>query len=252
MNLLKGKMMYKNLIKVILISLVFLTVNTRNTFAQIDSSAVAILDSMSNVVTGIESCSFVLKTEYDVYSSRLGLVKHSDIANVTMKAPDRLLMNRKGDKGQKDFYYNGKDFSYYSADNNQYATILAPSTIMETIENIHEEYGVEFPAADIFDEDLVDDILEKSDNLSYLGLTYIDDRECFHIAGTTDEITYQFWITNDDYLPLKIAIVYTNKEGKPQYEGQFLNWNLKPVSDDTMFNFVIPQGATKIIFKKKN
>ena len=142
--------MFRIFFKAVLITLILLTVYTGNTNAQIDSAAVTILDNMSDVVTNLESCSFVLKTEYDIYSDRLGLVKNSDIANVFLKAPDKIFVNRKGDAGEKNLYCDGKTLNYYSADNNQYSTLPAMSTIMETIDSIHNEYGVDFPAADIF------------------------------------------------------------------------------------------------------
>jgi hypothetical protein len=244
--------MYKKLIKVVLISLVFLSVSTRNTFAQIDSEAVVILDKMSDVVTDLESCTFVLKTEYDIYNTRLGLVKHSDDANVFLKAPDKLLVNRKGDAGEKSLYCDGKTFTYYSSDNNQYSSIPALSTIMETIDSIHNEYGIDFPAADIFYPDLIDELIDKSDDMAYLGLTTMENKECHHIAGTTDLLTYQVWINSEDFLPVKMVLVYTSKEGSPQYEAMYLDWNLNKALDDSMFNFVIPDKANKITFKKKN
>jgi hypothetical protein len=232
--------------------LMMLTVNAGNTRAQIDSEAVAILDNMSDVVTTLESCSFVLKTEYDIYSSRFGLIKHSDIANVFLKAPDKILVNKKGDMGVKSFYCDGKTLTYYSADNNKYSEIPALPTIMETIDSIHNEYGVDFPAADVFYPDLVDLIIEKSDNLSYLGPTMIDEKECFHTAGTTEDMTYQFWVATDNFLPVKMEIIYLDRTGNPQFEATFMNWNLNPVLEDSMFSFVIPNGASKVTFLKKN
>jgi hypothetical protein len=246
-------MISNKLNKIVFISFILLTAFSCNAFSQIDSEAVSILDNMSDKITNLESCSFVLKTEYDIYNNRLGLVKFSDEANVFLKAPDKLLVNKKGDRGHKDFYYDGKTFSYYSEDNNCYATAPAPSTILETIDSIHNELGIDFPAADIFYPDLVDNILANSDNLSYLGLTNVEDKECFHIAGTNDEFTYQIWIANDEsYLPVKLIIVYTSKIGNPQYEALFRNWSLNPVLQDSMFDFAIPEGATKIKFAKKN
>src|SRR4030095_16912581 len=238
--------------KFILISCIMLVVYPCTINAQIDSAAVVILDSMSNVVTELESCSFMLKTEYDIYNTQLGLIKHSDNAKVYLKAPDKMLVNRRGDKGIKDFYYDGKNFIYYSADNNQYATLPAPPTIMETIDSISSYYGVEFPAADIFYTDLVDTILAKSDILTYLGETEIDDKICFHIAGTTDEMSYQIFVADDgSFLPVKMIIVYTGSTGNPQYEAIFKDWSLNPVLEDAMFDFVIPSGAEKIKFLKK-
>jgi hypothetical protein len=235
------------------VSFIILTSYSSIAFAQIDSEAVAILDRMSNVITNLESCSFTLKTEYDIYNERLGLVKYSDVASVFLKAPDKLLVNKKGDKGQKNFYYDGNTFSYYSVDNNQFASIPVTLSIMEIIDSLHNEYGIDFPAADIFYPDLVDYLITNSDNLSYLGLTNVDDKECFQIAGTSDEITYQLWITNDEsYLPLKMSIVYTNRTANPQYEALFQNWSLNPSLDDSMFNFIVPEGAIKIKLLKNN
>jgi len=63
------------IVKSLFIIIILLSVCSGNALAQIDSEAVVILDSMSSVITDLESCSFVLKTEYDVYNNRLGLVK---------------------------------------------------------------------------------------------------------------------------------------------------------------------------------
>jgi hypothetical protein len=244
--------MCKKFIAVAITGLIFLTVYTGKTTAQIDSEAVAILDNMSDVVTNLESCSFVIKTEYDIFSSRFGLIKHSDNANVYLKAPGKILVNKKGDMGVKSIYCDGKILTYYSADNNKYSEIPAFPTIMETIDSIHNEYGVDFPAADVFYPDLVDEIMENSDNLSFLGFTTVEEKECFHIAGTNETQTYQLWITKDDFLPIKMGIIYTDRQGNPQFEALFINWNLNPVLEDSMFNFVVPDGASKIIFLKKN
>lgn len=242
--------MSKKLTKVV--SIIFIAALSVNTYAQIDSAAVAILDTMSSVVTNLESCSFTLKAEYDIYNSDLGLIKHSDIAKVYLKAPDKLLVKKKGDKGQKDFYYDGKTFYYYSVDNNQYAMTQAPPTIMETIDSISDALGVEFPAADIFYPDLVDTLLENAENLIYLGLTSVDDRGCYHIAGTNKEFTYQIWIAEDgSFLPIRIAINYVNQTANPQYVASFSDWSLNPDLEDSMFDFVVQAGAKLIKFTKK-
>ena len=246
------KMIINKLNKAVFISFTLLTAYSGTAFAQIDSAAIVILDSMSNVITNLESCSFTLKAEYDIFNDRLGLVKHSDRSNVYLKAPDKFFVKREGDKGKKDFYYDGKTLTYYSADNNQYAQAPAPPTIMETIDSIQNAFGIDFPAADVFYDDLVDNLMANANNLDYLGFTSIEDKECFHIAGTNDEFTYQIWIAEESYLPLKINIVYTSKPGNPQHDVVFQNWSLNPVLEDSMFDFVVPSGAVKIKLLKKN
>jgi len=167
-----------------------------------------------------------------------------------MNAPDKIFVRKKGDSGQKEYYCDGKTFTYYSIDSKIYAQVPSMPSIIETIEAISESYGVEVPAADVFYPDLVDKLLENSDNLSYLGLTDVEGKECFHIAGTNDELTFQIWIMNDkNYLPAKLNVVYTNNAGSPQYSALFSNWNLNPVLQDSMFDFKVPSDAVKTVIK---
>jgi hypothetical protein len=244
--------MFSNITKIFVLSFALLIAGSSSIFSQIDSSAISILDRMSSVVTDLEQCSFTLNAQYDIYNSGLGLVKNSEVSKVYMKAPDKLLVNRSGDNGKKDLYYDGKKFTYYSADKNQYADTKAPQTIMEAIDSISAVYGVDFPAADIFYEDFVDDVMSKSDILVYLGLTDINGRECFHIAGRNSDLTYQIWILTDGtFLPGKIAINYVTEAGSPQYEAEFTEWNTNPDLQDSMFNFVVPTDARKIKISNK-
>lgn len=243
--------MFRRFIFALFISLLLLTAITGKTQAQIDSQAVVLLDKMSDVITDLESCTFELKTEYDLFNSRLGLVKHSDAAKIFLKAPDKLYIKKDGDGGDKSLFCDGKTLTYYSADNNQYSVLPALPSIMETIDSIHNEYGVDFPAADVFYADFVEELLDESDDITYLGLTFVDGKECHHIAGTKELLTYQFWINSNDNLPAKMVLVFTSNQGNPQYEVHFVNWVLNPVLDDSMFNFVVPGKANKVIFKKK-
>lgn len=242
-----------NKITKIIFTFIFLYLNLNKLNAQIDSAAVAVLDKMSNGIGNLHSCSLTLVSEYDISDPRLGLVTHSEESDIFLKAPNKLLVNKKGDKGKKDFFYDGKSFTYFSVDNNQYSTAQAPPTIVETIDSIHNTYGIDFPAADIFYPTFVDDILAIANNLSDLGLTTVDNKECYHIAGTTKEFTFQIWVSKDEsYLPLKMAMVYTDKPGNPHYEAFFENWNLNPSLEDSMFNFTVPPQAKKVKFVSKN
>jgi hypothetical protein len=118
---------------------------------------------------------------------------------------------------------------------------------MEMIDEFHDKYGIDFPAADVFYADFVDQILDISNALAFLGVTTVDDKECFHIAGATDSLTYQIWVAKDEsFLPVKIGIVYVMKPGSPQYEAMYSGWELNPAIEDSMFNFTPPADANKI------
>jgi hypothetical protein len=215
---------------------------------RIDTVAVSILDRMSAMIGDLGSCSVTIRSNYDIHNKNLGLVKHSDEEQLFLHGPDKLLVRSEGDRGSRDFFFNGQTLSYYSLDKNQYGQIQTPtSTIMEMIDTVNKMYGIEFPVADFFYPTFVDDILSESKQLVYLGITKIDGKECFHIAGTASDKTFQFWIANDAYyLPMKVVIVYTNKEMNPQFEAVLTNWQVNPNLPDALFEFAAPMKAKKI------
>ena len=215
--------------------------------SKIDTVAISILDHMSSVIGDMGSCSVKVKSNYDVRSQNFGLVKHSDDEQVYLHGPDKLLVKSDGDKGSRDFFYNGKTLSYYSGNKNQFAQVQSPATIVGMIDSVHKMYGVDFPVADFFYPSFVDDLIAESKNLAYLGMTTVDGKECFHIAGMANDKTYQFWISNDAYyLPVKVVIVYTGKELNPQYEAVMTDWQINPSLPDALFEFTAPPKAKKI------
>jgi hypothetical protein len=214
---------------------------------RIDTVAVGILDKMSTIIGQLSSCSVNIRSSYDVNSKELGLVKHSDEQQLYLHGPSQLLLRSEGDQGSRDFYFDGKTLSYYSMDKNQYGQINAPANVIEMIDTVNKLYGIEFPAADFFYPTFVDDILAESKTLVYLGLTKIDGRECYHIAGATADRTYQFWIADDAFtLPLKMVIIYTLKEMHPQYEATLSGWQVNPSLPDALFAFTVPHRARKV------
>jgi hypothetical protein len=214
---------------------------------RIDTVAVSILDKMSAVIGDLSSCSVTIRSDYDISSRELGLVKHSDEQQLFLRGSGKMLLRSEGDKGSRYLLFNGKNLSYYSMDKNQYSQIETPASLIEMIDTVNKLYGIEFPIADFFYPSFVDDILAESKNLMYLGLTQIDGKECFHIAGTAADKTFQFWISNDAwYLPMKIVIVYTSKDMNPQYEAVLSNWQLNPNLPDAIFQFTPPVRSRQV------
>ena len=214
---------------------------------RIDTVAVSILDHMSAVIGQLSSCSVTIKSNYDVSSKELGLIKHSDEQQLFLHGPDKLLVKSDGDRGSRDFYFDGMKLTYYSMDKNQYGQVDASMSLVEMIDTVNKLYGIEFPAADFLYPSFVDDILFESKELVYLGLTKVDGKECYHIAGRADDKTFQFWISDDAYtLPVKMVIVYTNQDMKPQYEAVLTDWQVNPTLPDAIFDFTPPHKATRV------
>lgn len=217
-------------------------------FAQskkIDSAAVFILERMSRVITELQSCRLDIQATYDVYVPDLGLVKHNEEADIIMKGPNKLFIKLKGDKGERTFFYDGETFSYYSFTNNCYAQIPAPETILDLADTIYTTFGIDFYAIDFFYPDFIDDLVQNSSVISYLGQEILDGKECFHLAGCLPEYNYQVWIRHDSFfLPAKVVMVYTNQKMNPQNEVIY-NWIINQTYPDAVFEFAVPPNASK-------
>jgi len=214
---------------------------------KIDTVAVSILDRMSAIIGELSSCSVTINTNYDVNSRELGLIKHSDEQQLFIHGANKLMVRTEGDKGSRTFSYNGQKLTYYSYDKNQFGQIDIQAPVMSMIDSVNKVYGIEFPVADFFYPSFVDDILTEATNLTFLGMTKVNDKECFHIAGTAKDKTFQFWISDDAFfLPMKMVIVYKDKENTPQYEASFKNWQINPDLPNALFEFVAPLKAKQI------
>lgn len=226
---------------------------------EIDERAVVILDRMSSVIGDLTSCSFTLNVSFDVPDNTffvpidgIGLVKHFGVHEVAFSGPDNLLVQSRGDKGHRGYWYNGKVFSYYSYDENNYALLDAPGRTVDIMYQLNEDFGIEFPAADFFNPYFTDDLLDYSDRVLFLRTTMVEGQECFHIIARGPDRIVQLWIANDGMtLPVKMAIVYLDKEENPQYEATFSDWRINPELPPAMFNFTPPPAARKLLLVSK-
>ncbi len=213
-----------------------------------DSVALAILDHMGYIIGDLHAVVFDYRSAWDIPGEEFQMMQMSGRSRVYLQGPDKLFIeNRRNDLKHRGFWYNGKKFVYYSYDENNYAEVDAPPTIMETIDTIHKLYGVDFPGADFFYPTFTDDLIDHSDRIMYLGKQIVEGRECYHIMAYNEEMTVQMWIAAERLtLPVKFVIYYKKKPGNPQYTGIYSNWMINPVFPPAVFDFVPPPGARKV------
>ena len=212
----------------------------------IDTTAVRILDRMTELIGGMESLSFTADISQDVEGNKLGLVKEFSKTEVYMVGPDKMHVQSNGTSGHRGYWYNGETLVYYSFNENNYSVVDAPSDIISMVDSIHQTFDIEFPAADIFYPGLVNTILENFENIDYLGEKMINGVNCFHILATSDTTNLQFWITNDAFfLPERFVITHLDDRHK-QYEVNFTNWEINPILPEEMFSFEPPPKAKNI------
>jgi hypothetical protein len=234
----------------------FLVMYSCALFAQekkVDPNAVIILDRMSDIIGDLESCTFKLASTYDTYDQMRNLSKKHTNSTVYMVGPDKMLINSTGDKGHRQYFYNGSNLWYYSHDENNYGVIETPSNILLTIDSVFNAYAIEFPAADFFYPAFTDDLIEHSTEIFSLGKSIVNGLECYHILAVGKELSVQIWISNDALsLPVKYMIVYHQYDGNPQFEATFSDWQINPNLPDAIFDFTPPVGASPLRIISKN
>jgi len=217
-----------------------------------DPAALQILDHMSAVIGELGSCSFTLKVSRDVNDGEMGLVTHFGVNDVYMVGPDKMLINSRSDSGHKGYWYDGNTFSYYSYDENNYATVKAPARILQTIDAINRDYDIDFPAADFFYPTFTDDLIDNTDSIVFLGKKNVDGKDCFHILAAGKSMGIQLWIADDSLnLPVKLSVAYYGQKNTPRYEATFSNWQINPELPSAIFDFVPPRTAAQITLVPK-
>jgi len=227
--------------------------------ASSDSVAIQLLDRMSAIIGQMDACSFHLHTAYDIPDNSffapvpgIGLVKHFDDHQVYLAGPDKMLVNSMGDKGHRGYWNNGRVFVFYSYHENNYSYIDAPGNLVDAMHTLHNDYGLDFPAADFFYPTFVDDLIKSTNQIVFLGSGTVNGQPAFRIAAAGPDKSIQIWLSNDARsLPLKLNIVYLDQPERPQYEATFSNWQINPQLPDAMFEFLPPPNAKEIRFFPK-
>jgi hypothetical protein len=164
-----------------------------------------------------------------------------------MVGPDKMHIQTKGAKGNHGYWYNGDLLMYYSLTHNHYGFIDTPENIIETIDMVNADYGIDFPAADFFYPTFTDDLLENSETVAYLGLVSVNGQECHHILASGPDQHIQLWLKNDTFtLPLRFLILEKSGDFPLQYEAVFSEWIINPNLPDAIFDFVVPDTAKRL------
>jgi len=214
--------------------------------SQVDSVAIMILDHMSDVIGGLNSCSFKLTTSRDIVDYDFGTIKRLGYDEVQMSGPDKMVVKTSSDRGENGYWCNGEDVFYYSFTENNFATVKAQTDIVSTITNLNQSYGIDFPAADFFYPTFTDDIIANYPVVKYAGMKNVEGNPCFHIIASNEKQTVQFWIANDTFfLPKKFVLTYKDKDNL-QYEATFNDWIVNPDLPDAIFSFLAPPNAHRI------
>jgi len=171
--------------------------------------------------------------------------------NVTVRRPDRLLVDRNGDDGPGKLVYDGKTVVVYMADGNKYASIPVPNTIEGMMKVAMGRLGVDFPLADFLTDAPSKAFLTGVNSGRVVNTITIDGIPCLHMFFSQPPgIDLELWVEkNDRSLPRRLIVTYRSLPGQPDFVAEFSNWNLAVHPTDADFIFQPPTGAVEVALK---
>jgi hypothetical protein len=169
---------------------------------------------------------------------------------VLQQLPARLLAEVRGDQGERRYTYDGRFLAVETKAPNQhyYSAVNAPTTLRELLDVAHQDYGVEFPLADVLYVASGTAVTERILAAGDLGPSEVGGVPCEQVAVRTKAVDWQVCIAQGER-PLPLRVVVTTR-GSPAglQSSAVLHWDLDAPIQDEMFAFKKPEGATRISF----
>jgi len=167
---------------------------------------------------------------------------------VTVRRPDRLLVDGTGDDGPRKLIYDGKTAMLVLDDGKRYASVPVPNTIDGMLHVIVGHFGVDFPLADFLTDDPQKSFLLGVVSGRQVNTVTIDGVPCRHLVfSQPPKIELELWVENNDQaLPRRLIVTYRSLPGEPNFVAEMSDWNFSVQPSDAEFQFEPPQGAERL------
>jgi hypothetical protein len=199
-----------------------------------------------------EQYSFQVRT-IRVYADANGDALHIfHTMKVTVRRPNRMLVEVSGDDGENKLMFDGKSAVVYSGAEKKYASVPVPDgTIQAMMQELVGRLGVDFPLADFLAEAPNKAFLTGVTAGRVVGTVTIDGSPYLHLFFSQPPgIELELWLSkNDQSLPKRLIVTYRNLPGQPAFIAEFSDWNFDIHPSDADFAFQPPPGATPIELK---
>ena len=231
-------------------TLVMVTVATpaaRQQSAQIEPEAMTALKTMGAYLRSLKSFQIdAVTTREDVLDDGQK-VQFAGVTKLLAKMPDRLLIEVASDRHDRDFYYDGKNFTLMAKRANFYATVPAPPTIAALADALDDQYGIGLPLEDLFRWGGPQSRDSAVTSAMFVGPSEVGGVTCAHYAFRQEGLDWQVWIQLGEHpLPRKLVLTTMTDDARPQYAST-LTWNLAPSFSDATFTFIAPKNAGRVV-----
>ncbi|EKZ99656.1 DUF2092 domain-containing protein [Cupriavidus metallidurans] len=170
-------------------------------------------------------------------------LQHSASARVDADRPDKMRVQMRSARAQRDLYYDGHKVALYYPESNYYSTVDSSDNLSNLVVKLRERFGIEVPVDDLFLWGTPNAPTNGITSAMVAGQDLIDGQLCDQYAFRQGMIDWQIWIASGNQpLPRKIVVTNRSDEARPQ-SVTWLTWNLKPKFTASTFHFTPPKGA---------
>lgn len=210
----------------------------------------ALLASMANNLANLKDFTVTMHADYDVVQPSGQKVEFGETRRIVMARPDRLRVEEIASDGRQDLtVFDGRNVTVFDADTNAFAQAPQPGTVDDTLVYFVRDLKMRMPLAQLLTTRLPDEWPKRVRTVDFVETTDVRGVATHHVAGRTDTIDFQFWITEgENPLPLRVVITYVKAPGQPQFRAALSDWNTSPTLATDVFKFKEPSGAHRIAF----
>jgi hypothetical protein len=170
--------------------------------------------------------------------------------NVTVRRPDRLLIDGTGDDGPRKLIYDGKTVVLAVDNGKMYASLPVPDSIGHMMQVVMGRFGLDFPLADFLTDAPDKAFLTGVTSGREVNTVMIDGVPCRHLVFSQPPgIELELWLQkNSPAVPRRLIVIYNSLPGKPNFVAEMSDWNFTVHPSDADFAFAPPEGAKQMVF----
>ena len=217
----------------------------------VDPEAVKILRRTTDYLSNLKQFSVRVQNTFEDVLDSGQRVDLDSTGMVLISRPNRLRIERHGDRMDQIFYYDGKTLTLHNPRDHVYATEPAPETIEEMFAFAHEWLGLSVALSDLLYRNSFQLLMQDVTAAAVVGKAVIGGVRCDHLLFSRPGVDFQVWVADaESPLPCKYAVTDRGTPALLTISATLSGWNVSPAVSDDQFIFAPPQGAKAISFMK--
>jgi hypothetical protein len=210
----------------------------------------ALVQAMADHLASLKTFTLTARNSYEVLQPSGQKIEFGETRLITVARPDRMRVEEVSSDGEQDLaLFDGKLVTVFNADAGVYAQAQQPESVDDALVYFVRDLRMRMPLSLMLSTRVGTELPEMINEIAYVESTELLGVPAHHIAGRTDSVDFQFWISQDERpLPLRVVISYREAPGLPQFRSDLSDWNTNAQVADTTFRLSLPEDAEQIPF----